>query len=79
MNSDARFLLNDSLQSKTFKCIAVVGTPDSCENLVLEELDKLQLEHGDVVKVPSMASLEETHCHQRENTVIREGYMDRPT
>ncbi|MEI6654206.1 MAG: hypothetical protein WCP45_05505 [Verrucomicrobiota bacterium] len=79
MNSDARFLLNFSLQSKSFKCIAVIGAPDSCKELVLEELAKLQLEHGEVVNVPSMPSLEDIHRHQRENTVIREGFADRPT
>jgi hypothetical protein len=77
-NPDARFKLNYFLQTKTFKCIAVLGDPDSCKNMVIEEIDKLQLEHN-LVNVRSMPSLEDIHRHQQANTVIREGKADRPT
>lgn len=79
MNSKARFQLNNALQSKPMGCIAVKGDPDACENLVREECAKLQLECEPFVNVPTMATLEEIHRHQRENTVIREGNADRPT
>lgn len=79
MNPKTRDNLNDSLQAKTFQCIAVIGDRDSCKNLVIEELDKLQLEYDHFVNVQSMSSLEEIHRHQLENTVIREGNKVRPT
>ena len=79
MNPEARFQLNNALQSKPLGCIAVIGDSDECKNLVREECAKLQLECEPIVNVPTMASLEQIHCHQRENTVIREGNADRPT
>ena len=67
------------LQSQTFQNIAVIGTPESCVNCVLEELGKLNLEYDHIVNVSSMPSLEEIHRHQRKSTVIREGNAIRPT
>jgi len=71
-------MLKFHLSSATFQCIAVIGTPDSCKSYVFDELDTLQLTY-EKLDVPSMASLEDIHRHQRENTIIREGYADRPT
>lgn len=67
------------LQTKTFQNIAVIGTPESCGNCVLDELGKLHLEYDHFVNVSSMPSLEEIHRYQRENTVIRDGRAIRPT
>ena len=79
MNPEARFQLNYSLQFNRLGCIAVKGDPDECENLVREECAKLQIECEPIVNVPTMATLEVIHRHQRQNTVIREGNADRPT
>ena len=79
MNSEVRFNLNLSLQSKTFQCIAVIGDSDECKNLAREECAKLKIECEPFVDVSFMLSLEEIHRHQRENTVIRDGNSDRPT